>query len=540
MWPATETRRRILPLMAGLVMSVLPASLASAQEMPTTEAIVTTLAGLEAASDLEAATLRQEALERIKAKADGIALKRPPLSRQLLKLPHVNIDVQFNPDTPVIRPESYRTLGRLADALTGPELTSLMFLVVGRTEATGRREINLTLSQRRAEAIRDALVMTFKVSPKRIFAVGLGEEQLQDANNPKAAALDGERADKSGDELDEVRLPGDAGLLVDAAEMGPDRRRRDAKHLGYFRNPADLDDREEHPQFAHRQLEGLRDDLGRRKCLDRSLVHEQRGDGVGDGVAAAFPDGQWQHMGDIGTRRIRGCRQRNASGADGRIAPRGGKKNCLEVGIRPGIVRCQPAAGGVQDTSVAQDHMRGGVGMQHLAIGIDEDHTGTHGVECLGERAGFDLLQVDNLGNHDGAPDVRRDQTHAPARVLIDDAVAPVAEHAKHRCLGRRLLQEDADELDQPLRFSPFAVEPRVEEFLVWHEVGGRSRFFDVGEKPDRGGRVQRDVFLEIKLPIIRGDPAVVEEHVAAVAGGIVPEDRRCFARNEGARLLQG
>jgi OmpA-OmpF porin, OOP family len=187
MWPATETRRRILPLMAGLVMSVLPASLASAQEMPTTEAIVTTLAGLEAASDLEAATLRQEALERIKAKADGIALKRPPLSRQLLKLPHVNIDVQFNPDTPVIRPESYRTLGRLADALTGPELTSLMFLVVGRTEATGRREINLTLSQRRAEAIRDALVMTFKVSPKRIFAVGLGEEQLQDANNPKAA-----------------------------------------------------------------------------------------------------------------------------------------------------------------------------------------------------------------------------------------------------------------------------------------------------------------------------------------------------------------
>jgi OmpA-OmpF porin, OOP family len=182
-----KIRRRFLSLTVGFVMSVLPGSLACAQEMPTTEAIVTTLAGLEAASDLEAATLRQQALERVKAKADGIALKRPPLSRQLLRLPHVNFDIKFNPDTPVIRPESYRTLGRLADALTGPELTSLMFLVVGRTEATGRREINLTLSQRRAEAIRDALVMTFKVSPKRIFAVGLGEEQLQDANNPKAA-----------------------------------------------------------------------------------------------------------------------------------------------------------------------------------------------------------------------------------------------------------------------------------------------------------------------------------------------------------------
>src|ERR1700733_10905101 len=56
MWPATATRRRILTLMAGLVMSVWAASLASAQETITTEAIVTGLSGLEAASDLETAT----------------------------------------------------------------------------------------------------------------------------------------------------------------------------------------------------------------------------------------------------------------------------------------------------------------------------------------------------------------------------------------------------------------------------------------------------------------------------------------------------
>jgi OOP family OmpA-OmpF porin len=184
---ANETRRRILPLAVGLVMSALPASLANAQETGTTETIVTTLARLEAASDLETAPLRQQALERIKAKADGIALKRPPLSPQLLRLPHVNLDIQFNPDTPVIRPESYRTLGRIADALSNPALMSSTFLIVGRTEATGRRDINLALSQRRAEAIRDALVMTFKISPKRILAIGLGEEQLQDADHPKAA-----------------------------------------------------------------------------------------------------------------------------------------------------------------------------------------------------------------------------------------------------------------------------------------------------------------------------------------------------------------
>jgi OOP family OmpA-OmpF porin len=182
-----QTPRCLLPLAAGFLMVILPAPLAWSQETVTSEAIVTTLSGLETPSDLEVPALRQQVTDRVKAKADAIALKRPLVAPQLNKLPHVNVDIQFNPDTPVIRPESYRTLGRIADALSSPALLSFTFLIVGRTEATGRRDINLALSHRRAEAIRDVLVTTFKVSSKRILAVGLGEEQLQDANNPRAA-----------------------------------------------------------------------------------------------------------------------------------------------------------------------------------------------------------------------------------------------------------------------------------------------------------------------------------------------------------------
>lgn len=183
------TRRRlawtqILSLAGLLAMALAPAH---AQEAPTTEAMVGALDKLDAPSDLDAQALRQQAADRIKARADAVALKRPPLSRDLNKLPHINLDIQFNPDTPVIRPMSYPALGRLADALTDPALLSLTFLIVGHIDSNGRREPNLALSQRRAEAIRDALVQTFKVSPKRVFALGLGEEQLLDANNPKAA-----------------------------------------------------------------------------------------------------------------------------------------------------------------------------------------------------------------------------------------------------------------------------------------------------------------------------------------------------------------
>jgi OmpA-OmpF porin, OOP family len=106
----------------------------------------------------------------------------------LLKLPRLIIDIQFDEDTPIVRPDSYRTLGRIADTLSDPALLGYKFLIVGHIPAGGRRDFNLALSQRRADAVRDILVMTFKISAKRLQAIGLGEEQLLDAAHPNAAA----------------------------------------------------------------------------------------------------------------------------------------------------------------------------------------------------------------------------------------------------------------------------------------------------------------------------------------------------------------
>ena len=143
--PPLDIARRLLPLTVGLWMAVLAAPLAWSQEAPTTEVMVSALAGLEAPSDLEVPALRQQATDRLKSKADAVALKRRPVSGQLNKLPHLNLDIQFNPDTPVIRPRPTREIGRLADALTNPALMSSTFLIVGRTELTGRRDNNLAL-----------------------------------------------------------------------------------------------------------------------------------------------------------------------------------------------------------------------------------------------------------------------------------------------------------------------------------------------------------------------------------------------------------
>src|SRR5258708_39018740 len=77
-------------------------------------------------------------------------------------------------------------LVHLADTLVNSELLGYTFLIVGHIESTGRRENNALLSQRRADAVRDILVNTFKISSKRLQSVGLGEEQLLDPARPNA------------------------------------------------------------------------------------------------------------------------------------------------------------------------------------------------------------------------------------------------------------------------------------------------------------------------------------------------------------------
>ena len=57
---------------------------------------------------------------------------------------------------------------------------------MGHTISTGKRDYNLTLSQRRADVVRDILVGTFKISPKRLQSIGLGEEQMLDSAHPTA------------------------------------------------------------------------------------------------------------------------------------------------------------------------------------------------------------------------------------------------------------------------------------------------------------------------------------------------------------------
>jgi OmpA-OmpF porin, OOP family len=175
-------------LAAALFLFAASTSPARAQSTVTRDDIVSKLTGLDTAPDLDVAALREQVLKRSqsRSKNEPPPQKRPPIAPDLAKLPSFNVDIQFDTDTPIVLPDSYQTVGRIADALVQASMLPYAFLIVGHVEANGKRENNALLSQRRADAIRDILVNTFKISSKRLQSVGLGEEQLLDAAHPTA------------------------------------------------------------------------------------------------------------------------------------------------------------------------------------------------------------------------------------------------------------------------------------------------------------------------------------------------------------------
>ncbi|MDW6021080.1 OmpA family protein [Mesorhizobium sp. BAC0120] len=137
----------------------------------------------EAAPAVDPAVLMEEITANV-----GKGVAALPNFAQLAAMPQLTVEINFEYGSVAIVPESYRTVGVIADALHYPTLLGRKFLIVGHTDSTGDANSNLTLSLRRAEAIRDALSTTFAVPPDRLFAIGVGEEMPLDAAHPTAAA----------------------------------------------------------------------------------------------------------------------------------------------------------------------------------------------------------------------------------------------------------------------------------------------------------------------------------------------------------------
>lgn len=83
-------------------------------------------------------------------------------------------DVTFDTNSSVVRPGLYNEIDRIAQVMV--QYPETQILVQGFTDSTGDAAYNQTLSERRAEAVKNLLIQR-GVSPYRITSVGYGESQ---------------------------------------------------------------------------------------------------------------------------------------------------------------------------------------------------------------------------------------------------------------------------------------------------------------------------------------------------------------------------
>ena len=110
----------------------------------------------------------------------------PTTGAPLASRPSLSLLIQFDFNSATIRLESQPALANLSQALQSAELLDSKFAVEGHTDAKGRADYNLKLSQQRALAVRDFL-KSQGVAEERLVAAGKGSSELANRDQPFAA-----------------------------------------------------------------------------------------------------------------------------------------------------------------------------------------------------------------------------------------------------------------------------------------------------------------------------------------------------------------
>lgn len=131
--------------------------------------------------DVSDACPDQQGQTHVEAARHGCPAPVPVLVKVTRERIEILQAVQFETSRDVIRPESEALLTEVAQVLGGhPELVKVM--VEGHTDAQGAKDFNMTLSGKRAEAVKRWLVEMGGVDAARLTAEGYGPARPIDTN----------------------------------------------------------------------------------------------------------------------------------------------------------------------------------------------------------------------------------------------------------------------------------------------------------------------------------------------------------------------
>jgi OOP family OmpA-OmpF porin len=94
--------------------------------------------------------------------------------------------ITFETNATVLTPDAKRELDIVGRALNTNKLAAFNFVIEGHADPRGSAEKNRRLSEGRASAVREYLVQNQSVSEDRLTAVGKGDREPLNLNNPAA------------------------------------------------------------------------------------------------------------------------------------------------------------------------------------------------------------------------------------------------------------------------------------------------------------------------------------------------------------------
>ena len=98
------------------------------------------------------------------------------LRRKLISEGQVSTNgILFDSGSANIQPQSMGIIRQISQVLM--QETSMNLLIEGHTDSDGSDEANMDLSQRRAEAVKNALVNVYNINAMRLTTAGKGESE---------------------------------------------------------------------------------------------------------------------------------------------------------------------------------------------------------------------------------------------------------------------------------------------------------------------------------------------------------------------------
>lgn len=89
--------------------------------------------------------------------------------------------ITFDSGSDKIKPESYAVIKSIADVLSANQTVNIM--IIGHTDSDGNADNNQTLSEKRAAAVKNALIKDFGINDSRIQTSGKGDKMPVTDNN---------------------------------------------------------------------------------------------------------------------------------------------------------------------------------------------------------------------------------------------------------------------------------------------------------------------------------------------------------------------